>query len=219
MRPALLVDPFGPGRQTSRIGGERDDTGPGDEPAAGRHERRPVSEIGGALGSLVAPEEAGRPLDTRVPARPRCRQDGVGRRPPVPSEPGVGPGDPERPGTDGEWGEWGIGAGWEGRVAAQARNPELPISALVERKQLVVGQGPVVSHPFVGLPGEVRRQETRPLGRVQDGAAAHAVVVENADFGSAQVDRVVRRRATDTRVAGPQLAAGQLPLVRGARKR
>ena len=121
--------------------------------------------------------------------------------------------------SDGERGQWGIGAVGEGRVAPEARDPELPVGALVEREQLGVCEGPVVGHTLVGPPREVRRQEPGPLGRIQDGAPAHAVVVEHADFGGAQVDRIVRRGATDTRVAGPQLAAGQLPLVGCAGKR
>ncbi len=219
VRPALLVHPFGAGDEPTRIGRERHDTGTGDEPAPGRHEGGPVRQIGGALGSLVAPEETRGTLDARVPARPWRRQDRVGRRPPVPAEPGVGPGDPERTGSDGERGQWGIGAVGEGRVAPEARDPELPVGALVEREQLGVGEGPVVGHTLVGPPREVRRQEPGPLGRIQDGAPAHAVVVEHADVGGAQVDRIVRRGATDTRVAGPQLAAGQLPLVGCAGKR
>ena len=213
MCPALFVDPFGAGGESARIGGDRHDARPGDEPAAGRHERRPMGQIGGALGALVAPEEACRTLDARVPARPRCRQDRVGRRPPVPSEPGMGTGDLERAGPDGERGQRGIGAVGEGRVAAQARDPELPIGALVEREQFGVGEGPVVGDTLVGPPREVRRQQSRPLGRVQDGAPAHAVVVEHAHIGGAQVDGVVRRGASDARVTRPQLAAGQLPLV------
>jgi hypothetical protein len=46
----------------------------------------------------------------------------------------MGTGDPERAGPDGERGQWRIGAVGEGRVAAQARDPELPIGALVERE-------------------------------------------------------------------------------------
>ncbi len=158
MSPALLVDPFGAGGESARIGLERHDARTGDEPAAGRHERGPMGQIGGALCSLVAPEQAARTLYARVPARPWCRQDRVGRRPPVPSEPGMGTGDPERAGPDGERGQWGIGAIGEGRVAAQARDPELPIGALVEREQFGVGEGPVVGDTLVGPPREVRRQ-------------------------------------------------------------
>ena len=213
VRAALLVDPFGAGGEPPRIGRYPNDARTGDEPAAGRYERGPMGQIGGALRSLVAPQHARGALDARVPSRPGRREDRIGRRPPVPSEPGVGPGDPERAWSDGQWGQRRVGAFGEGRVTAQARDAELPIGALVEREQLGVGEGPVVGHTLVGPPREVRRQEPRPLGRIEDGAPAYAVVIENSHLGGAQVDGVVRRGAAHARVTGPQLTAGQLPLI------
>ncbi len=70
----------------------------------------------------------------------------------------MGTSDLERAGSDGERGQRGIGTVGEGRVAAQAGDPELPIGALVEREQFGVGEGPVVGDALIGPPCEVRRQ-------------------------------------------------------------
>ena len=62
------------------------DAGAGDEASSHRDRLRPMREIAGRLGALVAARLAGAPLDARPPAVVRGRVDRVELGPPVPTE-------------------------------------------------------------------------------------------------------------------------------------
>ena len=108
-------------------------TSAGDHRAAVGDHVRPVGQVGGRLGALVAPRRARATLHARAAAVVRHRGDGVRRRPPVPAEACVGARQAQPGVADRQRWQRRIGAGRIGRIAAEAGHPELTLGALVER--------------------------------------------------------------------------------------
>ena len=130
----------------------------------------------------------------------------------------MGPGDLEAAGADRQRRQRRIlAAGRVGRVAAHARDAEVPVAPLVVRQQLVVGQRPVVGDAVERADAEVRRQHPRPGAGEDQHRAADRREHQRRDLGVGLVDRVVLGQAADVRAGRPLLAHGELPVELGRR--
>ncbi len=178
---------------------------------------RPVGQVRRRLGAFAAALLAGAALDARMAPVVGDRQDRVGLRPPVPAQPGVGPGDlqPARPERERRQRRV-LAPGRVGRVAAHARDAEVPVAPLVVRQQLVVGQRPVVGDAVERAHPEVRRQHPRPGAGEDQHRAADRRVHQRRHLGVGLVDRVVLGQAADVGARRPLLAHDELPVELGA---
>ena len=216
MLAAVAVDPLRAGDPPTPVGDETTHTRAGDEARPARDRLRPVGEVGRRLRALAAALLARAALHARVPAVVGRGQDRVGIGPPVPAQACVRTGDEQAGAADRERWERRVGAGRVGRVAAEARHADLGVGALVVRRELLVGERPVVGDAVEGAHAEVGRQHAGPLRGVQHRAAADAVEVDDPEVGLREVDRVVARRVAHARHGGPLLASDELPVGLGA---
>ena len=139
------IAPLGPRGQSAVVKHDAGHPRSGDDGAAPRHDVAPMREVGRALGAFGASRVARPPLDARVAPVVGGGEDRVGVGPPVPSQARLGASEAQTAGLDRERGERGVGARRVGRIAAQARDTDLAVGLLVVRKELVVGDRPVVA--------------------------------------------------------------------------
>ena len=159
----VAVNEIGTGDQAFLVDGERADPGAGDKHRAGSDRVRPVGQVstglcaGGAAGLAGAVTLAGGPVAEGT------RGNGVGGRPPVPTEfvhaarrSQAGLADRQRRQRK------GVRVGVR-RVALQARDAHVVSDLVVERAEILVGEWPVLGHPVESLDSEVRGEGADPM--------------------------------------------------------
>ena len=99
---------------------------------------------------------------------------------------------------------------WVGRIAGKARRAHHAIVQVVERRQRRVVHRPVIGHAIQRSHPEVGGVESRRMGAIQHGAAAHRVEVCDLDRRVVLVDRVVGRARAAVGVDGETVTVTRL---------
>ena len=175
----------------------------------------PVRNIGAALGALGAAGVAGAEVQALVAALVGAGDDGAVRRPPMPAE--VVKAAPHRfaHAPQGHRRQRRLVCR-DGGVASEAGDADVAVVLGEEGFEGPVVDGPVVRNAVEGTDSEVGRVESREVRRIEDGAAAHGVVVEHGNGGIGVVHRVVRRQLPNVGAGRELLRPGRLPIAPGA---
>ena len=208
----VAVDVVGSRRKALVVDGDLAHARPRHQVSSGIESVWPVGEVGARLGSGRAAGEAGAVAQAGGSVADRLGGDGVGSGPPVPPQLVHAGGGLEPDLAEGKRGQREGGLVRVGGVAAEPGDAHRLLHLLVERLQVLVGEGPVVPDVVQGARLEVRRHHAAPVGRVQDGAATDAVVQQRVHVGLVGVDRVVGRALPHVRVRVPLLLLDELPL-------
>lgn len=209
---AFAVDPQGALGAAVLAGEDPADSGAGDQDRPGAQGVRPEGDVGGGLGALRTAPLAGAPTGALGQLLELLARDRVGARPPVPAQRVHARGRPAARLAQGVRGQRVVESLRVGGIAAEAGDADEPVHPVVVRGEVGVGDGPVVAHAVEAADGEVGRQQTRPLGAVEEAGAADRVVHDRRHVRVGQVQRVVRRQIADVRVVGPLVLDQQLPL-------